>query len=197
MAKADCRKKLVEVGTRLFAERGLYGVSIRELSQAAEASISMISYYFGGKEGLYTAVLQEQFACFDQIDEICQQGATPLAVIEAYLRWTIRRHRHQPHFLKFYASELTNPTPCFASIVSPAINKVLRILTAVVDEGIQQGQFRKDVHAINAVLALAGMINYFFLTVLATEELISHSPEQDDELVHQYLTIFTRGITAD
>lgn len=197
MQKVDCRKKLLEVGTRLFAERGLYGVSIRELSQAAGASISMISYYFGGKNGLYSAVLEEQFACFNQIEEFRLQGAEPLNVIEAYLRWTIQRHRNHPHLLRFYTSELTNPTPCFATIVSPAMNKVFRILVEVVEEGVRRGQFRRDINAVNAVLALAGMINYFFLSGLATEGLISHSPEQDDQLVSQYLAIFTRGIMVD
>ncbi len=196
MTKADCRSKLMEVGTQLFAERGLNGVSIRELSHAAGASISMVSYYFGGKEGLYSAVLQEQFACFDQIEEIMQQQAGPVAMIESYIRWTIQRHRDNPHLLRFYTSELTNPTPYFSSIASPAISKVIRILVEIVDEGIRQGQFRQDIHAANAVLALAGMVNYFFLSTLATEDLISHSPEQDEELIHQYREIFTRGIMA-
>lgn len=194
MTKADCRTKLMEQGTRLFAERGLHGVSIRELSQAAGTSISMVSYCFGGKEGLYAAVLQEQFACFDQIEEIRQQGAEPLEVLEGYLRWTIQRHRNNPFLLRFYTSELTNPTSCFGSIVSPAINKVIRILAEVVEAGVVRGCFRKDVQAVNAALALAGMVNYFFLSILATENLISHSPAQDDQLIQQYLAIFSRGI---
>lgn len=196
MTKGDCRSRLMEVGIRLFAERGLYGVSVRELSQAAEANISMISYYFGGKEGLYSAVLQEQFASFDQIEEIRRQGAEPLEVIEGYVRWTIRRHRDNPYLLRFYTSELTNPTPCFATIVRPSIAKVIRILIDVVDDGINRRQFRQELHAANAVLALAGMVNYFFLSTLATEELISHSAEKDEELIRQYVDIFTRGILA-
>lgn len=194
MTRADCRGKLMEVGTQLFAERGLHGVSIRELSHAAGASISMISYYFGGKEGLYSAVLREQFACFDQIEEVMRQKAGAVDKIEAYIRWTIQRHRNNTHLLRFYTSELTNPTPCFSAIVSPAIGKVIRILVAIVDEGIRRGEFRQDIHAAKVVLALAGMVNYFFLSTLATEDLISHSPEQDEELIHQYLAIFTRGI---
>ena len=194
MSKADCRSKLVEVGTRLFAERGLYGVSVRELSLAAGTSISMVSYCFGGKEGLYAAVLQEQFACFDQIDGLQQPGAEPLQVLETYLRWTIQRHRNNPYLLRFYTSELTNPTAFFASIVSPAISKVIKVLSEVIEGGVQLGVFRKEIHAVNASLALAGMVNYFFLSLLATESLISHSPEQDEQLVQQYLLIFTRGI---
>jgi len=194
MSKADCRSRLVEVGTRLFAERGLYGVSVRELSLAAGTSISMVSYCFGGKEGLYAAVLQEQFACFDQIDALQQEGAEPLQVLETYLRWTIQRHRNNPYLLRFYSSELTNPTPFFSSIVAPAISKVIRVLAEVIEGGVQSGVFRAEIHAVNASLALAGMVNYFFLSLLATESLISHSPEQDEQLVQQYLLIFTKGI---
>lgn len=195
MTKADSRQRLLEVGTRLFAERGLYGVSIRELAAATDTSISMVSYYFGGKDGLYTAIVREQFACFDGIAAICP-GGTPREVIEAYLRWTIQRHRTQPHFLRFYTSELTNPTACFAAIVAPAINRVIRFLAEAIEEGIRRGEFRRDVLAGNAAIALAGMINYFFLSVLATEELVSHSPDRDDQLVSQYMAIFTRGIAA-
>ncbi|HEY3309507.1 MAG TPA: TetR/AcrR family transcriptional regulator [Desulfuromonadaceae bacterium] len=196
MIKNDCRNKLLEVGTRLFAERGLNGVSIRELSQSAGASISMISYYFGGKEGLYSAVLKEQFACFDQINEIRNQGEEPLDIVEAYIRWTIQRHRNNPYLLRFYTSELTNPTPYFQTIVSPAIGKVIQILVEVVGKGIDSQKFRKDLNPVDAVLALAGMVNYFFLSTLATENMISHSPEKDEELIQQYFAIFTRGILS-
>ena len=196
MAKNDCRTKLLEIGTRLFAERGLHGVSIRELSLEAGASISMISYYFGGKDGLYSAVLQEQFACFDQIDEIRTQGAEPLDVIEAYIRWTLQRHRNNPYLLRFYTSELTNPPPWFHTIVKPAIEKVIRILIDVLDDGIRRRQFRRELHTGNAALALAGMANYFFLSTLATENLVNHSAENDEELIRQYAAIFTQGILA-
>ena len=194
MSKADCRSRLVEVGTRLFAERGLHGVSIRELSQAAGTRISMVSYCFGGKEGLYAAVLEGQFACFEQIDALHQERGEPLQLLETYLRWTIQRHRNNPHLLRFYTSELTNPTAFFPSIVAPAISKVIRVLSEVIEDGVQLGVFRKEIHAVNASLALAGMVNYFFLSLLATESLISHAPEQDEQLVQQYLLIFTKGI---
>lgn len=194
MSKHDSRNKLIEVATRLFAERGLHGVSIRELSQEAETSISMISYYFGGKEGLYSSVLQEQFACFEEISEIRKEGSEPLQVIESYLRWTIGRHRNNPHLLRFYTSELTNPTPYFSMIVSPAIGKVIGILIEVVEEGIRRGQFRKGLNPADTVLAIAGMVNYYFLSTLATESFISHSEERDEELIRQYMELFTRGI---
>lgn len=196
MEKMDCRSKLLEVGTQLFAERGLNGVSIRELSLAAGTSISMTSYYFGSKEGLYCAVLQQQFDCFKEIHEIRERVTDPVAMVEEYLRWTFQRHRNNPYLLRFYTSELTNPTSFFQTLVMPVIDEVLETLATVIEEGIRRRQFREDVQATNAAIALAGMVNYFFLSSRVTENLITHSPEQDERLVQQYLEIFTKGIAA-
>lgn len=194
MEKTGIHKKLMEVGTQLFAERGVNGVSIRELSMAAGTSISMISYHFGSKEGLYSAVLQQQFACFAEIHEIRRQVSDPVEMIESYLRWTFQRHRNNPHLLRFYTSELTNPTPFFETLVGPVIDEVIVTMAEAIAQGQQQGKFRGDVDPANAALALAGMVNYFFLSLQATKKLISQSPEQDESLVRQYLEIFIRGI---
>jgi len=196
IGKTDSRSKLLDVGTQLFAERGLNGVSIRELSLAAETSISMISYHFGSKEGLYSAVLQQQFDSFKEIKEIREAVSDPVSMIESYLRWTFRRHRNNPYLLRFYTSELTNPTVFFEPIVLPVIDEVILTMAAAIEEGKRRKQFRADVDATNAALALAGMVNYFFLSSQATKDLINTEPDQDELLIHQYLSIFTNGIAA-
>ncbi|MDD2308458.1 MAG: TetR/AcrR family transcriptional regulator [Desulfuromonadaceae bacterium] len=196
MDKNDLRNKLVLIATRLFAERGLNGVSIRELSKAAGVSISMISYHFGGKEGLYSSVLQEQFSDFDYIEEINKADTEELAKIEAYIRWIIVRYRNKPYLLRFYTSELTNPTQFFSLIVQPAIEKIIQILAQIIEEGIAKNKFRKDLNPVDTVLAMAGMVNYYFLSTLATQELINHSPERDEVLIRHYMDIFTKGILS-
>jgi TetR/AcrR family transcriptional regulator len=194
MDKKNYRNKLLAAATCLFAERGLNGISIRELSRAAGVSISMISYYFGGKEGLYSSVLEEQFACYAYIEEIRTKNVEPLEKIEDYVRWTIRRHRNQPYLLRFYNSELTNPTRFFPTIVQPAIGNVIQVLIEIVEAGIARKQFREGLNPVDTVLAMAAMANYYFLSTLATEEFINHSPERDEELVRNYMDILTRGI---
>lgn len=194
MDRNELRNKLISIATGLFAERGLHGVSIREISKAAGVSISMISYHFGGKEGLYSSVLQEQFSGFGHIEEINNADADALSKIEAYIRWTIVRHREKPYLLRFYTSELTNPTQFFSLIVQPAIGKVIRILVQIIEEGISCNRFRKDLNPADTVLAMAGMVNYYFLSTLATQELVNHSPERDDVLIRHYMDIFTKGI---
>jgi len=196
MDKNDLRNNLISIATRLFAERGLNGVSIRQLSKSAGVSISMISYHFGGKEGLYSSVLQEQFSGFKFIEEIDKADSEALEKIEAYIRWIIVRHRNNPYLLRFYTSELTNPTQFFSLIVQPAIEKVIQILVHIIEDGISKNVFRKDLNPVDTVLAMAGMVNYYFLSTLATQDFINHSPERDEVLLRHYMDIFTKGILS-
>lgn len=53
----DSKTKLLHKAFELFSLRGLEGVSTREIAQRAGCNIQGISYYFGGKDGLYEAVL--------------------------------------------------------------------------------------------------------------------------------------------
>ena len=194
MAENDCQSALIAVATPLFAAKGFNGVSVRELAAAAGMNISMISYYFGGKEGLYAAVLNEQFATLKRVSDIKSMETDPLRKFELYVRATVARYRKNPYLLRFYTSELTNPTPCFETIVKPAIKGVVQLLIETFSEGLSHEKFRDGLDPTDTVLALAGMINFYFLLEPATHELVDHSAERDEELIQHIMDIFTRGI---
>ncbi|MGY8814005.1 MAG: CerR family C-terminal domain-containing protein [Gammaproteobacteria bacterium] len=52
------RLALIHAGLALFGEYGFKGTTTRALSNHAGANISAIPYYFGGKKGLYLAVME-------------------------------------------------------------------------------------------------------------------------------------------
>jgi AcrR family transcriptional regulator len=54
----NSKYKIMEVATKLFAEKGFDGVSTRDICKQANINISMISYYFGGKQELYQAIIE-------------------------------------------------------------------------------------------------------------------------------------------
>ncbi len=196
MSDNDCRTTLIAVATPLFAEKGFHGVSVRELAKAANMNLSMISYYFGGKESLYTAVLSEQFATLKQVAEIGKLTLDPLGKFECYISATVERYRKNPYLLRFYTSELTNPTSSFELIVKPAIREVLLILQGIFNEGLASGQFRKKLDPMDTILALAGMINFYFLLEPVTQEFVDRAPERDEILVKHLMDIFTRGVLS-
>jgi len=194
VADKDCRENIIASAIPLFAAKGLNGVSVRELASAADVNLSMISYYFGGKEGLYAAVLKEQFAILGKLEEIDQMEIETLQKFELYVRATVSRYRKSPYLLRFYTSELTNPTACFETIVKPAIKRVVQMLLDAFSDGLSHEKFRDGLDPADTVLALAGMINFYFLLEPATAELVDHTPERDEKLIRHIMDIFTRGV---
>jgi len=194
MSDIDSRTNLINVATPLFAEKGFNGVNVREIAGVAGINVSMISYYFGGKEGLYGAVLSQQFGSLQRVSEIALLDIEPLEKFELYVRETIARYRKNPYLLRFYTSELTNPTPCFATLVKPAIQGVVQILQKVFADGLAHRQFREGLDPADTAIALAGMINFYFLLEPVTRELVDHSPERDEELTAHIMEIFRNGV---
>lgn len=53
------RRALLEAAAALFDERGYQGATVRDIGERAGVDAALIARYFGGKEGLYLAALQE------------------------------------------------------------------------------------------------------------------------------------------
>ncbi len=53
------RERLTRAATRLFAEGGYRGASVRDICNLAGTNPGAISYHFGGKKQLYRAVLRQ------------------------------------------------------------------------------------------------------------------------------------------
>ena len=55
--KEKSRQRILNSAIKLFAQKGYDGVGIREICKDANANICMISYFWGGKEGLYKGII--------------------------------------------------------------------------------------------------------------------------------------------
>ncbi len=75
MTGKERRAQLVEVGRRLFAEKGLEGTSVEEIAATAGVSKPVVYEHFGGKEGLYAVVVdREMQRLLDAINEALTGG---------------------------------------------------------------------------------------------------------------------------
>jgi AcrR family transcriptional regulator len=63
MTRNDAQERLLTAAERLFAERGLDGVSLRQINEAAGCrNVAAIHYHFGSKEALITALIERHMA---------------------------------------------------------------------------------------------------------------------------------------
>lgn len=69
--KENGRDRLIVSALSLFCERGYHGVSVREICDHANANPSLISFHFGGKEGLLETIFEGMVSKkFNEIENI-------------------------------------------------------------------------------------------------------------------------------
>jgi len=56
---AKTKEHILKAATKLFAQRGYDGVSVREICKASGVNVALISYYWGGKKELFDSVVRE------------------------------------------------------------------------------------------------------------------------------------------
>ena len=54
------KERILDAAEQLFAQRGFYGVSLRDITQAAGVDVALVAYHFGGKRELFTAVFERR-----------------------------------------------------------------------------------------------------------------------------------------
>ncbi len=55
----DTRRRILESALDLFAAHGYEGASTRQIAESAGVNLPAIQYYFGNKEGLYRAIIED------------------------------------------------------------------------------------------------------------------------------------------
>ena len=59
-AGASSRERILQKAERVFGAYGFDGASMRQVAEAADVPVALVSYHFGSKEGLYRAVFERR-----------------------------------------------------------------------------------------------------------------------------------------
>jgi AcrR family transcriptional regulator len=194
--KTDTQSKLIEIAIPLFASKGFAAVSVREITDAAKVNVSAISYHFNGKEGLYQAVLEEQLAPVLQALQLAQNNASlsPIDRLKLYANQVALIHAQRPYLARFMGSEVTNPTDYGGPVVEKFLSHVHQFMRTALQEGIANGDFQPDLHVSYAVVSLAGILNFYFLTKPIIQKLTPLTEEDNTEYMNHAFRIYLHGI---
>jgi AcrR family transcriptional regulator len=159
------RDKIMKAATRVFAEKGYHGASIRNIVAKANVNQAAISYHFAGKEGLYRAVLKAAMHALSNADNSARVSGT-VAGRELALRAFIHRQL-QPmlgrdelsHYLRIFNWETVRPTPEFRKFVAEEAGPYLASAAALVREFLPSNTTEKE--AVLGALWLLGQCSIF------------------------------------
>ena len=158
---------ILEVARAEFSEKGLSGARIDEIAAATQTSKRMIYYYFGSKEGLYLAVLEESYRSMRSIEaELHLDDLPPEDALRRLVGFTFDHHLHNPAWIRLVMAENMERGSYLAQskiiqeLNVPAIEGIRRLY----ERGLASGVFRTgldpiDIHASISALTFFNVSN--------------------------------------
>jgi AcrR family transcriptional regulator len=154
------RQDILDVARAEFTEHGLTGARVDAIAEKTRTTKRMIYYYFGSKEGLYAAVLEQAYAGIRsaeaQLDLTTQDPETALRHL---IEFTFDYHDSHPDFVRLVAVENINQgqfLPRMEKIQDVNAN-ALETLAAILEKGRAQGIFRNDATPVEIHLMISGL----------------------------------------
>jgi TetR/AcrR family transcriptional regulator len=104
----DLRQRLLDAAVVCFARDGIAGSSWRAIATAAGVTPALLHYYFGGKDALLAAVIEERLMPVMQTlrEPLLQAGDDPKALIRGFVRAVIATAFAHPWLPQLWVREV-------------------------------------------------------------------------------------------
>ena len=166
LAAQATRDSILKAAIKVFSKNGFDGGRVEQISKAAKSYDRMIYYYFGSKEGLYIAALEEIYRRFNEAEsELQLDESKPREALRKVIRFMWTYYLKHPEFITLLNTENLHrgkhigKSEKAKDYSSPAVGVLQRVLQT----GVAQGLFRADLLARDLYLTIAGLC-YFYLS---------------------------------
>ena len=151
---------IIEVATHEFSEKGLAGARIDVIAEAMRTSKRMIYYYFGSKEALYIAVLEEAYRRIREIEAgLHLEDLTPEDALRKLVGFTVDYQLANPDFIRLvmneniHRGEFLAQSKTIQQLNVPAINAVREVY----ERGVKAGVFRSGVDPVDLHMSISAL----------------------------------------
>ncbi len=160
------RARILKAATAEFARHGFASARGERIAKRARSSERMVYYYFGSKDGLFRAVLENAYASLRDAERGVQLDSDdPEKALEQFCRFVWRYYLEHPEFLSLLSIENMQrarhlrESARLGELVSP----IAQMLSRMLADGCRKGVFRADVDETELYVAIAGL-GYFCLS---------------------------------
>lgn len=195
------KEDILAVATEEFAAHGLSGGRVDAIAERTRTSKRMIYYYFGGKEGLYLAVLEKAYRKIRSLEaDLELSGMPPEQALRTLIASTFDHDEANPDFVRLVSIEnIHQATHMQRSTEIRDLNiSVIETISEILERGRATGVFRRDVDAIDLHMLISAFCffrvsnRYTFGTIfrrdLSAPEFYDRHKQMISDAVLSYLT---------
>ncbi len=190
-AKTELRKKqILDTATKVFAQRGFQEATITEIAKEAKVSEASIYEYFSTKEGLLFSIpAQSSQNLFETMAfhlKLIRGAGNKLRAIVYLL---MDSYQSNPDFAAVLMLFLKHNKKFLDTSGHHVIKEGIKQITRVIEEGIEQGEFKPELNPYLIRAMVLGTIEH-----LVTNWVMTGNPESLIQFVDPLIDSLLAGI---
>jgi len=179
--------EVIDAAAKVFAQRGYHGASTQDIADLLGMRQASLYYYFDSKEGALEVVCREGHQGYvERIRRIERSGATASQKVAEVLFHHAAPERRD-FTLVFLRERRFLPPPARKRIRAFEV-QYERAIQRIIEQGIRTGEFRADLDARMATLALLGLGNSAAVWY-GREPAVT-----PDRMLHAYVDLLVRAL---
>jgi len=195
------RARMVAAAIDEFAARGFKGASMDAIAARTHTTRALINYYFGSKEKLYIAVLEQVYAEIREAEgQLDLDHLAPADAVRRIVAFTYNYYVEHEGFVRIVVAENQSrgrqfrKSKAMRTLNRPIIDRLAR----VIERGQAAGRFRADVdpvevHKSIAALGMFNVTNQYTFGSIFQREMgakgdVARRCEMVTDLILSYLT---------
>lgn len=204
-SKPDSKRCIIQAATTLFAKLGLDKCSTREIAKQSDSNISLISYYFGGKEGLYKEVMRSHgLEIKEKTNQIVERMQNADMSREMFIEnvgltveTIIQTRLQNPDMAKIFSREKLAGLPFAKEVHEEIFYPLILNFYQLIYAGQKKGYVKPDVNpALFFVIMTEGIWGFYEMMDCNTQlsRDCSELLRDPDKLKQQILNIYLTGV---
>lgn len=188
------KQELLDAAFELLRHKSYRSISIRELADAAGTQSAMIKYYFGDKQGLFLALLEQiatkQLAAFQAV----LSAPDPM---KAFITTSLAFFAQNPPVVRLVIDEvLSGDSPLQQGFIELIPTRMARLLPQLINAQQQAGRLRQDLDPKWAAFSLVSLILTPFILAPVREQAwnIRNDEVSSSRWVDHIYRLFMEGV---
>ena len=162
------RRRILDAATAEFAAKGLAGARVDEIARLAGINKRMLYHYFGNKEALWLAVLEEAYLHIrNEEREIDVGRLSPAEGMRRLIEFTLAYDHAHPEFISLLLGENLHRARYLrrSRKVRELHTSLLDLIGELLDRGRRLGVFRNGVDPAELYITIAALGFFYFSNV--------------------------------
>jgi TetR/AcrR family transcriptional regulator len=162
------RERILEAAKELFSARGYAATGVQEIADLAQINKRMIFYYFGSKQGLYSAMaagsMEEVLHPAVEAGRRALEVSNPRIALQEMIGTYFDALSRHPRFVRFIAWEAAGEWSMLNTIDLREFTEPVRsLLEEILRRGMSQGVFAADLDVETTWQQITGAVVYHFI----------------------------------